>query len=86
MPNACPKCGGAMEAGVTRAPGLVGSGAADIERPQLVFVALGTPTSTNPAKAFQQGLQGEPGSRPYLIRGVRCAMCGFLELYAKDPA
>jgi predicted nucleic-acid-binding Zn-ribbon protein len=85
MSDSCPKCGGAMEAGVTRAPGLIGSAAADIEKPQLVFVALGTPTSVNPVKAFQQGLHGEPGSRAYLIRGSRCSACGFLEFYATEP-
>jgi hypothetical protein len=84
MVDACPKCGGAMEAGVTSATGLLGT-LASPDDPRLMFVTLGTPTSANPLKAFKQGTAGEQANQGFLIRGKRCAACGFLELFATDP-
>jgi len=85
MNGPCPKCGGTMVAGVTSAVGLVGGLVHNPEKPWLKFVVLGTPTSANPIKAFGQGLEDEPGNAGFLIRGIRCGECGFLELYATDP-
>ena len=71
----CTKCGGSKERG-----SVVGSPFAG-----LTFLVPGTPTSTNVATAFKQGLAGEPSDTRYLISGARCTKCGFLELYAQEP-
>ena len=84
MIDACLKCGGAMEVGVASAKGLLGSFASAGD-PRLMFITLGQPTSANPVKAFKQGIAGERPNEGFLIRGKRCAACGFLELYATDP-
>jgi hypothetical protein len=82
MSTTCGKCGGCMEEGVTTAAGLIFSRLSSEEGSKLVFIVPGTPNSMNPVKAFTQGLAGEPSDRVYPIRGVRCAQCGLLELYA----
>jgi hypothetical protein len=82
--NDCPKCGGAMEAGVASAEGLLFGSKASEGVPRLIFVTTGTSTSRNPIKAFQQGLAEEPANQSRLIRGFRCASCGYLEFYATD--
>jgi hypothetical protein len=70
-----------MERGSTITRGLFGSESA--KPPQVLFSIPGTPTSLNPIKAFQQGLN-EPGDRHYGIAGVRCSACGYLEFYADE--
>ena len=82
----CGKCGGLLEAGRTTVQGLVApylSESTPISR--LVFIVLGTETSPNPIKAFEQGFADEPADRRYRIAGYRCSQCGALELYAEDP-
>jgi hypothetical protein len=69
-----------MERGVTKSKGLRGSDTAP--PPQILFTILGTPTSWNPIKAIEQGMH-EQNDRNYGIVGMRCAGCGFLELYAE---
>ena len=85
MNNACPKCGGTMQVGIASAEGLLFGSKASEGQPRLLFVTLGEATSMNPVKAFKQGLAGEPTNQGFLIRGLRCATCGYLELYATDP-
>jgi hypothetical protein len=85
MNSSCPKCGWTMQVGVASAEGLLFGSKASEGQPRLMFVTLGEPTSTNPVKAFKQGLAEEPANEGFLIRGSRCATCGYLELYATDP-
>jgi hypothetical protein len=85
MNNLCPKCGGTMQVGVASAEGLLFGSKASEGQPRLMFVTLGEATSPNPVKAFKQGLAEEPANEGFLIRGSRCAACGYLELYATDP-
>jgi hypothetical protein len=73
-----------MEQGFTTAVGLIGGGKLDGKQPHLAFVVVGQPTSSNPLKAFQQGVSGEPANCAYPLWGVRCSQCGFVELYAVD--
>lgn len=83
MTAICGKCGGDMEEGMARVPGTIGGGGLNSqEGPNLYFIVPGTPPDPNPLKAFAQGLADEPSDRPYRIRGMRCAQCGFVELYA----
>jgi len=70
-----------MERGVTKTKGLFGS--ENSPPPQVLFVIPGSPTSSNPIKAFQQGLN-EPGDRSYAVMGVRCTDCGYLELSTEE--
>jgi hypothetical protein len=52
------------------------------------FVVPGTKTSSNPLKAFVQGLEGEPYDRIHdlsEVTSIRCKNCGFLEFYAAPP-
>jgi len=84
METTCPKCGGATAAGVAGAEGLLFAPARSADEPRLTFTVLGTPTSSNPVKAFAQGMADEPATRRFLVRGLRCSHCGFLELYAID--
>lgn len=79
----CVRCGAVMEAGYTTAIGLVGSNPLTRD-PKLVFVVPGQPTSGNPIKAFQQGLEGNRGNAAYLLHGHRCPNCGVVELIATD--
>ncbi|HVW37208.1 MAG TPA: hypothetical protein VHB99_07875 [Pirellulales bacterium] len=79
----CGKCGGFLEAGNTTALELI-AGASEEHESRLIFVVLGTDSSNNPLKAFQQGLANEPADRHYRIVGFRCSQCGALELYAED--
>jgi len=73
-----------MQVGVASAEGLLFGSKASEGVPRLIFVSTGTSTSRNPIKAFQQGLAEEPANKSYLIRGLRCANCGYLELYATE--
>jgi hypothetical protein len=84
MDRTCPKCDGTMEAGVATAYGLLFGGVIPKEEPRLLFVVPGTTTSLNLLVAFKQGLEDELANRGYLIVGLRCAKCGFLEFYAKQ--
>ena len=84
METTCAKCGGPTVAGTMSANGLIGATVASADRPRLVFVVPGTPTSANPAKALRQGLADEPAAHGYLLRGRRCTRCGFVELYATE--
>jgi hypothetical protein len=81
----CRRCGHVMEAGYATALGLIGSNPLS-GSPRLVFVVPGQPTSTNPVKAFRQGLESERSSEAYLLRGHRCPKCGAVELSAVDKA
>lgn len=81
LTKTCPKCGGTMERGFTTAAALIGGAKVERRQAQLVFVLPGTATSRNPVKAFKQGMSAEPADRPYRIFGVRCSVCGLLELY-----
>ncbi len=85
MDNMCPKCSGKMEAGVATAYGLIGGAATPNDESRLVFVVSGKPTSSNPVKAFKQGLANEPADVSFWIKGLRCTRCGFLELFAMEP-
>ncbi len=75
-----------MERGFTAAHGLIGGDRAPERGAQILFVVPGTPTSSNPLKAFAQGRAGEAPNRRYGIAGWRCVGCGLLELSADgDP-
>jgi hypothetical protein len=74
-----------MQVGVASAEGLLFGSKASEGQPRLMFVTLGEATSPNPVKAFKQGLAEELANEGFLIRGLRCAACGYLELYATDP-
>ena len=53
--------------------------------PKMQFLIPGSPTPSNPIKAFQQALHGEEtADRRYDLIGMRCSDCGHLELYAGD--
>jgi hypothetical protein len=82
MQKTCQKCGGPIEAGFTTALGLIGGSGLEGQDAQLIFVVEGERTAANPVRAFQQGVAGVPHNRAYTIRGLRCARCGTLELYA----
>lgn len=77
------RCGEVMELGYTTAIGLVDSMSVDYD-PRLVLVVPGEPTSMNPIKAFQQGLEEAPPNRAYQLHGYRCPKCGRVELAAID--
>lgn len=82
----CPKCNGTMERGFTTAAGLVGGDKAERQQSQILFVVAGTRTSSNPVRAFQQGLSDEAVDRRYRLVGSRCASCGLVEFHADgDP-
>ena len=84
MKKTCGKCGGALQAGVTSAIGLVGGAERESPHSGLIFIVPGHPTSANPITAFQQGLANEPSDRFYHIKGLRCSNCGALVLYADE--
>ena len=84
MDKMCPKCSAKMEAGVATAFGLIGAVRTPVDKPRLVFVVPGEPTSPNPVEAFKQGLADEPANESFWIRGQRCSRCGFLELFAME--
>jgi len=86
METVCPKCGGKTEAGVATAFGLLFGGVVPKDKPRLQFVMGGSPTSSNPLKAFRQGIEGEPDTRVFWIEGERCSNCGYLELFALRTA
>jgi len=73
-----------MEWGVATANGMLFGAVIPKDEPSLLFVVPGTTTSINPLVAFKQGIEDEPANRGYLIVGLRCAKCGFLEFYAKQ--
>lgn len=81
MQRRCNRCDVAMEAGFTTAWGLIGAQDGDSH---LVFVVPGVPTSYNPIKAFQQGLNSEKANEAYLLHGYRCPSCGLVELVAEE--
>jgi hypothetical protein len=81
----CHRCKEIMEAGyATWTIAHIGVGPPESPRTPLVFVVPGEPTSINPVKAFQQGLQGDRASKAYGLRGYRCPACGTVELIALD--
>lgn len=84
MTTHCCKCGGTMDRGFTTAMGLMGGAGEEGKKAKLAFVTFGIPTSSNPLKAFKQGLSDEPMNQLYGIYGKRCRECGFLELFAAD--
>lgn len=86
MDSLCPKCNGKLQDGVATAYGLVGIAGFPKDKARLIFTLPGTRTSFNPVTAFKQGLSGEPDYETFWIKGQRCSECGFLELFAKDPA
>lgn len=50
---------------------------------QIQLLIPGSPTPSNPIKAFQQGLHGEDKvDQRYTVAGMRSSECGYLELYA----
>jgi hypothetical protein len=75
-----------MEHGYATAKGLLGGEKTANEESQLLFFIPGSPTSWNPIKAFQQGLQDEKVTQTFAVVGSRCANCGYLELYAEAKA
>ena len=83
MNDTCPKCGGTMQPGASAARD-ISIAAADPARPSLIFVLPGPPASSHPIRSFPQGRIDEPGDRIFVVQGMRCAKCGFLELYAVD--
>ena len=85
MNGTCPKCGGTMQFGVAQAESLIVASLAKGGLPRLIFVTLGNATAKNPITAFKQGLADNRANQGFLIRGERCADCGFLELFATDP-
>lgn len=86
MTRVCQRCNVPMERGFTTAHGLIGGDRAPEHRAQLLFVVPGTPTSSNPLKAFAQGRSDGPSDRRYGIAGWRCTGCGLLEFCSDgDP-
>jgi hypothetical protein len=70
-----------MHEGFATAVGLI---APTPTKPRLVFVETGEPTSVNPLRALQQGLEARPQNEAYLLRGHRCPACGMVELVATE--
>ena len=86
MARVCQRCNAPMERGFTTAHGLIGGDRAPEHRAQILFVVPGTPTSSNPLKAFAQGRADGPSDRRYGIAGWRCTGCGLLEFCSDgDP-
>ena len=83
MKQSCPKCGGDMQEGFTTAAGLIGGDKVESQVAQILFVLLGSPTSLNPIKAFKQGRSQDEHQLACGIYGLRCSVCGYLELYGK---
>jgi hypothetical protein len=81
MQRQCYRCNVPMEIGYTSATGLYGY---QDQKPHLVFFFPGEPTSANPIKAFQQGLESEKAPEAYLLHGYRCPTCGLVELVAEE--
>ena len=72
-----------MERGLIQSPGVI----LQQEPPQIQFLIPGSPTPSNPIKAFQQGLHGEGKvDQRYKVAGMWCSECGYLELYAIEKA
>jgi hypothetical protein len=84
MDKTCGKCGGRMEAGVTKPDRVYLRGASVGSQAGLVFIVPGAKTSMNPITAFKQGLSSEESSRGYRVEGFRCSSCGFLEMYGGE--
>ena len=74
--KACPKCGGPIQGGHVDYTGL--------SKGQVVFVVAGEPTKPNLAAAFRQGLQDIAPDQRFVLRGLRCADCGYVEFFADE--
>ena len=83
MSEKCTKCGGDLHFGITTALGLIGGAVDPHNESRLVFIQKGAPTSSNPMKAFAQGLRQE-GDHMYRISASRCGSCGVVELWANE--
>jgi len=74
--NHCVRCSGVLVRGSLRIDGLH-------QGPMRVALVIpGVPTSSNPIKAFKQGLAGEPGDEVIPLDDIVCLLCrscGHLE-------
>lgn len=77
----CQRCGGEMKSGFGTALRVLSPA---LSQPRLAFVVRGEPTSLNPLKAFQQGVDQSPQDEAYLLEGRRCIDCGAVELTANE--
>jgi len=74
--KACPKCGGPVQGGHVDETAFVQS--------QIIFVVPGEPTHKSFVAAVVQGMRDSAPDRRYALRGLRCADCGFIELFADE--
>ena len=86
MDKHCVACGGQLESGSVRArntgSGVLGGPELGMVVTAFAFVRPGIPTSSNPIKAFAQGLREEPDEQLLPLQAYRCTQCGRIELYA----
>jgi hypothetical protein len=83
MDRQCIACGGQLETGALGARNT--STVSDLSDTGFAFIRPGVPTSSNPVRAFVQGLHDEPGDQQLPIVAFRCVKCGRVELYADEP-
>jgi hypothetical protein len=87
MDRQCIACGGQLETGTLGARNT--SSVSDLSEllmavTAFAFIRPGVPTSSNPVRAFVQGLRDEPGEQQLPIVAFRCVKCGRVELYADE--